>query len=88
VTHSRASHQPSGASDGRPIPARALPPGSLTSCSRRNDGPGGGSRSGTPAGYRQRPGPVTGQELAGSSPSGSRDAPVSVGAVRSAGAVW
>src|SRR6185436_17649365 len=47
-------HQPSGASEGRPIPARKERSPTRTSCSRRNDGPGGGSRSGTAASLRGR----------------------------------
>ncbi len=50
TTHRRVSHQPSGASDGRAIPARYVRSPMRTSCSRRNDGPGGGSRSGTDEG--------------------------------------
>ena len=45
-----ASHQPSGASDGRAMPARSVRSPMRTACSRRNDGPGGGRRSGTRAG--------------------------------------
>ncbi len=54
VTHISAIHQPSGASDGRAIPARSARSPMRTSCSRRNDGPGGGSRSGTAASLRGR----------------------------------
>src|SRR6185503_11481281 len=54
VTHISVIHQPSGASEGRPIPARRERSPTRTSCSRRNDGPGGGSRSGTAASLRGR----------------------------------
>ena len=47
VTHRMASHQPSGASVGRAIPALNARSPIRTVCSRRNDGPGGGSASGT-----------------------------------------
>ena len=49
TTHRIASHQPSGASDGRAMPALNVLSAMWTACSRRNDGPGGGNRSGTPA---------------------------------------
>ncbi len=50
VTQTTASHQPSGASVGRLIPADRVRSVRRTGCSRRNDGPGGGRRSGIAAG--------------------------------------
>src|SRR5215213_5389186 len=59
LTHRSVSHQPSGASDGLAIPAWSVRDPNRTGCSRRNEGPGGGSRSGTGGGYSAPVPPLT-----------------------------
>ena len=51
TSHRTPSHQSSGPVDGRDMPARNCRSPIRSSISRRNDGPGGGSRSGTGGGY-------------------------------------